>query len=144
MKDTVIESLWEESTFFVPYYKQFKKYLNGREILLVERNKWHQEKKLESLKLNVSKWAIGTSKSLNSTYDGLIFFCISDQSGDISTIVEELKDQLKEKGILFLILKNIPYTQEQLDILLDKEFQFIEELASNEEWKFYLYEKKLC
>ncbi len=146
MNDELVESLFKESDFFIPYYKQFKKYLKGNEILYIECEDWHQKEKLENLGFHVNSWNLDIAKHHLLNVDGALLFCVLENmhSFKIPDLIKEVEQTLKEEGVLLIVMKNEQYTSENLKIFLDKAFEFKEELASNEEWKFYLYVKKHC
>lgn len=143
----VINELLKETSYLDPYLRQFLRLLNGKNILLISQNKEYINTKIKDMGYIVDNLAIINNEE-NKLYDGIILFNTINEV-DKSTITELLENtfkSLKDHGYILIILQNNKnsnnYTKEFLDVFMEANYIFTEELNNYDNLKFYIYEKK--
>lgn len=87
------------------------------------------------------------NKNENKQYDGIILFNALNEidKTDISNIFGDILSILNENGYLFIVNRLIKegsnYTKEFIDVIMGSNYNFIEELSSYDNLKFYIYAK---
>ncbi len=143
----VINELLKETSYLDPYLRQFLRLLDGKKVLLIGQNKEYLNPKIENMGYVVENSEVFNNEESNS-YDGIILFNTLNEI-DKSTfpkLFENMHNTLKEHGYVLIILQNNKngnnYTKEFLDVLMDSNYIFNEELNNYDNLKFYIYEKK--
>ena len=143
----VINELLKETSYLDPYLRQFLRLLNGKNILLISQNKEYINTKIKDMGYIVDNLAVINNEE-NKLYDGIILFNTLNEV-DKSTITELLENtfkSLKDHGYILIILQNNKnsnnYTKEFLDVFMEANYIFTEELNNYDNLKFYIYEKK--
>ena len=143
----VINELLKETSYLDPYLRQFLRLLDGKNILLISQNKEYINTKIKDMGYIVDNLAVINNEE-NKLYDGIILFNTLNEV-DKSTIPELLENtfkSLKDHGYILIILQNNKnsnnYTKEFLDVFMEANYIFTEELNNYDNLKFYIYEKK--
>lgn len=142
----IMEELLKESSFLDPYLKQFLKYLLGKEVLTIGIKKEYLISKINNLGYNVQNQEVIEIKK-DKTYDGIIIFNTLNEIDKVNILqlFGDIYSILTDNGYLFIVNRlneeENNYPKEFLDVILRTNFNFIEELSSYDNLKFYIYAK---
>lgn len=143
----VLSELLKETNYLDPYLRQFLKHLKKDELLLVGKKTDFLKDKIKKMGYDVENIEVLNNKT-NEKYDGIILFNTLNEidKSNIPKFFEDLSNILNENGFIFIVIRNNKdsnnYTKEYLDITMEENFEFIEELNNYDNLKFYIYEKK--
>lgn len=145
----VLGELLKEIDYLDPYLRQFLKYLNGKDILVIGNNVDFLNNKLKAKGYNVENLEVLNSVN-PSKYSGIILFNHLNKldNNTIPNFLDDLSNSIQDNGLIFIVIRvnkdTKNYNKEYLDVVMEKNYNFIEELNSYENLKFYIYEKKHC
>lgn len=140
----ILEELLASTSYLDPYLRQFTKYLNNKNILTIGKNQEFLTSKIKSMGFNVDNQEL-INIDYAKSYSGIILFNTLNEldKNDISHVFDSLYKILEDDGYILLTISNNCYNKEYLDVVMGTNYNFIEELSSYENLKFYIYAKKL-
>lgn len=142
----IVSELFKETSYLDPYLRQFFKYLNGKDILTMGDNKEYLSSKIKDMGFNVENREV-INKKINKQYDGIILFNTLNEidKSNIPIFFGDILSMLNENGYLFIVNRLIKegsnYTKEFIDVIVGANYNFVEELSSYDNLKFYIYAK---
>lgn len=139
----ILEELLASTSYLDPYLRQFTKYLNNKNILTIGKNQEFLTSKIKSMGFNVDNQEL-INIDYAKSYSGIILFNTLNEldKNDISHVFDSLYKILEDDGYILLTISNNCYNKEYLDVVMGTNYNFIEELSSYENLKFYIYAKK--
>lgn len=143
----VLSELFKETNYLDPYLRQFLKYLKGKEVFLIGKDIEFLKKKIDSMGF-ISDISETLKGDISKKYDGIILFnsLIGLDTKYMPQLFENALNNLQDEGFLFIVIRNNkdsdPYNKEYLDVVMGKNYNFIEELSNYDNLKFYIYAKK--
>lgn len=142
----IVSELFKETSYLDPYLRQFFKYLKGKDILTIGEEKEYLSSKIKDMGFNVENTKV-INKNENKQYDGIILFNTLNEIDKtyIPNIFGDILSILNENGYLFIVIRLIKegsnYTKEFFDVIMESNYNYIEELSSYDNLKFYIYAK---
>lgn len=142
----IVSELFKETSYLDPYLRQFFKYLKGKDILTIGDNKELLSPKIKDMGFNVENKEV-INKAISKEYDGIILFNTLNEidKSDIPGFFGHILSILNENGYLFIVSRLIKegsnYTKEFIDVIMGTNCNYVEELSSYDNLKFYIYAK---
>lgn len=138
----ILEELLASTSYLDPYLRQFTKYLNNKNILTIGKNQEFLTSKIKSMGFNIDNQEL-INIDYAKSYSGIILFNTLNEldKNDISHVFDSLYKILEDDGYILLTISNNCYNKEYLDVAMGTNYNFIEELSSYENLKFYIYAK---
>ncbi len=142
----IMEELLTEASYLDPYLRQFLKYIQGKNLLSIGTSKEFLTTKIQNMGYNVHNLPF-INNEINNHYDGIILFNTLNEidKSAIPSLFENIYPILNNNGYIFIVIsyhKNANnFSKEYIDVIMETNFNFVEELSSYDNLKFYIYAK---
>lgn len=136
----LLDSITRALDFYNPYFKQFKMYIKGKSIAIIESNITKAYEYFTNENYDVICIDKIENLESHSNLDGIIIN--NYKSEDLNSLLENTYKSLNDDGIMLFIYNNQLYEKDTINFLIKEKFTLIEELIGDDKWNFILYSKK--
>lgn len=133
MDKNILEEVLEDNNFLIPYLNQFRKNFKGNPTIKeigISTDKYI--KYLASIECDINT---------HELYDGIIAINTYLYEDKLEELKSEINNSLKEKGFLFIVIRNKSNLKEKMEYHLMEEYKLVQEYIGDDNWKFLLYQK---